>query len=101
MNATIAPTKTQRYQITLPKTGPITGRIESLMNKYEGMSLTEILKLSIIQLDNATPSNDMDETDYIKSDPDLYAHLLKTKADIEDGKFVAAKTFSQKEIDML
>jgi hypothetical protein len=99
MNNTITPTKTQRYQITLPKTPQLSSRIQSLMTRYDGMTLTEITKLAFIELDNKNTV--MDETDYIKSDPELYAHLLKTKADIESGNFVAAKTFSQEEIDAL
>jgi hypothetical protein len=63
------------------------------------MTLTEITKLAFIELDNKNST--INETDYIKSDPVLYAHLLKTKDDIESDKFVAAKTFNQKEIDML
>lgn len=47
-------TKTGRYQITLPKTPPIRNRVESLLRKYSGMNLTEILKLSLIKLDNDT-----------------------------------------------
>jgi hypothetical protein len=81
--------KTGRYQITLPKTPPITNRIESLLRKYNGMNLTEIIKLSLIKLDNETDLVDttQDETDYIKSDPKLYARLLKAKTDFDNENF--------------
>ena len=52
MNNTIASTKTQRYQITLPKTPEIAKRVDSLLKKFNGLSLTEIVKLALIELDN-------------------------------------------------
>jgi hypothetical protein len=77
-------TKPQRYQITLPKTSQINNRIASLLQKYDGMTLTEIVKLAIIQLDNSNNLS-IEETDYIKSDPVLYKRLLKSKQTIENG----------------
>ena len=89
MNNTITPTKAQRYQITLPKTPQINSRIESLMSRYDGMTLTEITKLAIIELDNSKKT-EMDETDYIKSDPVLYDYLLKAKKEFDSGNFKPA-----------
>jgi hypothetical protein len=88
MNNTITPTKTQRYQITLPKTPQLNSRIQSLMTRYEGMTLTEITKLAFIELDNK--NSVMDETDYIKSDPVLYDYLLKAKKEFDSGNFKPA-----------
>jgi hypothetical protein len=93
-------TKTGRYQITLPKTPPITNRIESLLKKYNGMNLTEILKLSLIKLDNDTDIVDtaQDETDYVKSDKNLYEYLLKAKADFDAGNFDTQLTIDSNQI---
>jgi hypothetical protein len=88
MNNTITPTKAQRYQITLPKTPQINSRIQSLMTRYDGMTLTEITKLAFIELDNQ--NSVMDETDYIKSDPVIYDYLLKAKKEFDSGNFKPA-----------
>ena len=92
--------KTGRYQITLPKTPPITNRIESLLKKYNGMNLTEILKLSLIKLDNDTEMVDtaQNETDYVKSDTNLYEYLLKAKAEFDAGNFDTQLTIDSTQI---
>jgi hypothetical protein len=48
-------TKTaSRYQITFPKNSSITRRITNLAQKYDGMDLSEIVKLALIKLDDAS-----------------------------------------------
>jgi|GEM_PF-2667551 hypothetical protein len=40
-----------RWQVTLPKNTALDNRINSLLTRYEGMNLTEITKLALIELD--------------------------------------------------
>jgi hypothetical protein len=65
-----------RVQIAFNATDGLNSRIQNLYQKYYGLSLTEIVKLAIIQLDKSTEFED--ETAYIKSDPKLYARLLES-----------------------
>jgi hypothetical protein len=78
--------KLARTQIAFGVNDPINQRLKSLSNRYYGMSISEIVKLAIIELDN---SNDNDETSYIKQDVDLYNRLLKYQnQEIEVGKII-------------
>jgi hypothetical protein len=75
---TITPTKPKnRIQVAFNSTTAMDQRIDSLFSKYSGLSLSEIIKIAIIELDKSTEFED--ETAYIKSDSVLYARLLKNQ----------------------
>jgi hypothetical protein len=77
MTTTVLPNKITRVQVAFNATDGMNSRIQNLYQKYYGLSLTEIVKLAIIELDKSTEFED--ETAYIKSDKALYARLLKNQ----------------------
>lgn len=79
-----------RVQIAFNPTTGLNSRIESLYAKYYGLSLTEIVKLAIIELDKA--SEPEDETAYIKKDKKLYARLLQAN---KKPKIVSSYTLEE------
>jgi hypothetical protein len=78
--------KSKRIQIAFTSSPAFQSRIDSLSNKYYGMSISEIFKMAIIKLDN---TEDEDETDFIRKDKVLYETLLKHK---NDGLILNSKT---------
>jgi hypothetical protein len=77
MTTNTATNKITRVQVSFNATDGMNDRIQNLYQKYYGFSLSEIVKLAIIELDKSTQFED--ETAYIKSDKRLYDRLLKNK----------------------
>jgi hypothetical protein len=67
--------KSKRIQIAFASSPAFQSRIQSLSQKYYGMTVSEIFKMAIVKLDN----DQEDETDYIRKDKVLYQTLLRHK----------------------
>jgi hypothetical protein len=87
MTTNTLPNKIARVQVAFNATDAMNTRIQNLYQKYYGLSLSEIVKLAIIELDKSTAFED--ETAYIMSDKNLYTRLLKNK----DQPVVGGVTF--------
>lgn len=59
----ITPKPQNRYQITFPKDSSIAKRINSLLQKFDGMDIVEITKLALIKLDDANQLSNTREPD--------------------------------------
>jgi hypothetical protein len=74
-----------RWQVTLPKNTALDNRINSLLTRYEGMNLTEITKLALIELD--------------KKESEESHPIDKVLDDYYAGKIKTTKISSKKELD--
>jgi len=64
-----------RWQVTLPKNTALDNRINRFLTRYEGMNLTEITKLALIELDKKE-SEESHPIDKVLDD--YYAGKIKT-----------------------
>ncbi len=76
-----------RWQVTLPKNTALDNRINSLLKRYEGMNLTEITKLALIELD--------------KKEAEENYPIDKVLDDYYAGKLKTTKVNSSKELEAL
>jgi hypothetical protein len=65
MTTNTLPNKIARVQVAFNATDAMNTRIQNLYQKYYGLSLSEIVKLAIIELDKSTAFED--ETAYLTS----------------------------------
>ena len=85
-------TKPNRIQVAFNSNPDMDTRIKNLNTRYAGLSLAEIIKLAIINLDKPITSP-IDETDYLLSFPANRARLLESVNNISTSKQFTAQEF--------
>lgn len=85
-------TKPNRIQVAFNSNPYMDTRIKNLSTRYAGLSLAEIIKLAIINLDKPITSP-IDETDYLLSFPVNKTRLLESVNNINISKQFTAQEF--------
>ena len=78
MNVTLTPTKPNRIQVAFNSNPDMDARIKNLSTKYAGLSLSEIIKLAIINLDELNVNYLVGKNSSGKS------QILKILSELED-----------------